>query len=254
MTEVKTKTSVAVNADNDAIRKALEKAKNTFTGNVHEIEVDDYVDTKQYDLIKKNALTAYTTGRDSSYRAMALAYMWYELAKDDKKYMAVVFDKMRTNTPLNMYTNTIKCCFNLDRNSQASTISKYARVLGYISEHNSIAINEQTDDDDFAKQTAKIIADGGGLDACAKAYNSGDGSSTTTKASRTRMTTEDVSRAMKSYKDTERKVVGNFDYNEDLEETSGGLVVMIGRVDANSIDVLDIITSNEVIEHVIRKK
>lgn len=239
---------------NKPSRKALTPAKGVPVKKTHTTEVDDYVDTSEYEVFKKKALTAYTTGRDSSYRAMALAYMWYELAKLDEKYIAAEFDKMRTKTLINNYTNTVKCCFNLDATSQAPTISKYARVLGYINEHIDFEIDENSDDDEVVKKVTKLIFHGGGLDACAKAYSGDDEHTATEKNSKPRLSQEDVHKEIKSYKNKRRKALGSFKHNKNLEDKDGELVVMIGRIDTGIMNVVEIIASSDVVEHVIRKK
>jgi len=123
------------NNTNAKTNTALRAAKQAIAANINDdstVTVTGLNTAAAYDAIKETACEEYKVGRDATYKAIAYAYIWYTLAAQDKAYIDREFEKLSSTSAIYMYRNTVICCFKVDVDAQAATITKYAQVMKYI--------------------------------------------------------------------------------------------------------------------------
>ena len=232
-------------------KKPAAKTKNTPVINMPTLR-----NTKAFDQVKQLALTQFIIGRDATYNAIALTYIWYELAATLPSYRKKAFDGLADQSNSHNFAKALKVCLKLTTEHNASTISKYKQVLLYI-DHELQNHTIKTGDDTTIKMVTDVIVKAKGIDGCATKLNA-IGSGNTSSKGKTKkplLTPQQVEGRLKRYKSKAASVQTSFAPPKQFKAPKSKLVVMIGRIaNDDSLEVVDVIANDKLVHHVARHK
>ncbi|MEX0299506.1 MAG: hypothetical protein AB3N28_10575, partial [Kordiimonas sp.] len=177
--------------------------------------------------------------RLGTYLALAYAYQWWLMSKDDRLYMEQKFKsaeiKVSDLETTNFLVPTIKLIFDLNEPTYYSRVTEYALVLQYV--HRKM--DEETYEDAAAcpSLAVEIIKKGKGIRKCAEAQRQFNNPKDENEPPQTDLEAflQKVCTNRYNGKESDGAV------NIPAPKSSAGLVLMVGRPDQNNlIDIVDV--------------
>jgi hypothetical protein len=258
------------------IETQIKEAQDTYL-----LSVPVYSKTKELDKYKSSAKNKYSVGHRSLKEAIAEGFLWYSLSKHNEDYLNKEFeDYGQVKGVIPHYNLTAIHCFGLDVATQYPSITKYARNMHFIQLHFDPSIIEPDNLKpsidaivDILEQCEKHGVEGKGLGAIAKHTSELLSGKTQKKKEKSKtsnespdedsdleglaaeLSPEEISDKITDYQERERGNWGNFSATEkvkDIELTESKMVVMLGSVRGPSIEIVELVVNDEILEKIIQ--
>lgn len=149
-------------SDKTGVIGSLVTPSNSFNEFEHTESVPDFVSDNHLEQLKNQSSQFYLQSHVQKYKAIGYAYVWYHAAKGNQAYLEKAFQGMTEKSSNWCYVNTIKFCLNLTSDQQASSITKYAKVMKYIESKLGSDVDASTADQ-FVENIVAEIEECGGL-------------------------------------------------------------------------------------------
>lgn|GEM_PF-4406397 len=254
------------------------------------IQFSEGKQSDELERLKEQSGRCYLQSRVERYKAIGYAYVWLYTAMSNTQYIEKAFEGMTARSPNANYLNSLKYCFNIDDDSKASTLSKYAKVMSFVEDKIGRHIIDAADPDQFVEKIVDLITENGGVDKIAedialnkKSVSSGsivsieqeqhgddEGDSelecdspsanedesplteSVTTVEKPKLTREYFDGKMREY--VASKPIASFTPAENVKSTTTGLVVMVGVADGSAINVVELLPDDDVLKALIKAR
>jgi hypothetical protein len=250
------------------------------------IIVNDSVPINKLDELKSTSEKWYIQSRTDKYRAIGYAYVWFHAAKGNPAYLEQAFENLPKHSANADYLNSLKHCLNITNKKQASSLTKYAKVMRIVDQKLGVDGIDFSAAGEFVEKIVDLITTNGGLDKMAEEVEgnaprkttvddgeeSDDGdenadeaepteggaepdtsgnvvSIETAKSRRPKATGEYFDTQMREY--LKATPVASFKAC-GVENSTSGLVIAVGVQDGDSINVVDLLADPDVLKAVIK--
>lgn len=132
------------------------------------VSINESVPTKKLDELKSTSEKCYLQSRVQKYKAIGYAYVWFHAAKGNPAYLEQSFEKFPKRSSNADYLNALKHCFNITDNQQASSLTKYAKVMRVVEQRLGVDGIDFSAANQFIEKVVELITTNGGLDKVAE--------------------------------------------------------------------------------------
>lgn len=249
----------------------------------------------QLDKLKERSHQCYMQSNIELYRAIGYAYIWFHRAKTNSAYLDKAFDGLSGRSSNGLYLKTVKYCFGISDDRQASSVSKYAKAMMCIEEQLGFGADAESTDQ-FVDEVVELISSGGGVDKFAGGISLNKSCSApdtvfshaadtavdedvvetpvevltntcTNEAAKATDVVENNSpgkplnqaqKLTREYFDIKKREyvasssLGSFKFPQSITTEKSGLVVMVGVVDGSSVNVVEVLPNDDVLEALIK--
>lgn len=129
----------------------------------------------QLDELKDNSAECYLRSRTDLYKAIGYAYVWCQLAKQNKDYYKKAYKDSTGRSVNDEYLHATRVCLNVPGTKFSPSISKYAKVMLFIEDELGTKVSHGGVEK-FVDDVAAALKNAGGIDEIAskiKQYESG---------------------------------------------------------------------------------
>lgn len=133
------------------------------------VTVEESISTDKLNELKSQSEQCYLQSRTEKYRALGYAYIWYHAAQRNPGYLEQAFQGFTSRSSNSGYLNAVKHCFNATGDKQASSLTKYAKVLQVVENKLGIDALDFSNVDEFVNTVVELITSSGGLDKTSEA-------------------------------------------------------------------------------------